>query len=333
MPEISAELKIIAVSFMALMSLGGIAFAIFYPKIAERSKANKRMSRVQNKSGGGDRVKAAADDSASRRKQVQNSLKEIEEKQKAKKKKLTLRVRIQQAGLKISPRTFYILSLVAAIIVTGVLALAGNQPLVLLGAFAATGLGLPQWVLSFLTKRRQAKFLTEFANSIDVIVRGVKSGLPLNDCLNIIARESPDPVGPEFLEIVDAQRAGIPLTKCLENMFERLPLAEVNFFSIVLSIQQKSGGNLSEALGNLSKVLRERKKMLGKIQAMSQEAKSSAAIIGFLPFGIMGTVYLTSPDYISLLWTDPMGHVLLAGSAVWMLTGILVMKKMIAFDF
>jgi tight adherence protein B len=318
---------------MGLMSLGGIAFAIFFPKIQERSKANKRLSRVTDKTKAGGREKLSADDNVSRRKQVQESLKEIEEKQKAKKIKLTLRMRIQQAGLNLAPRSFYVFSFAAAIAVTGVLAVTGNQPLVLLGAFAATSLGFPRWVLSFLTKRRQAKFLTEFANSIDIIVRGVKSGLPLNDCLNIIAKESPEPVGPEFAEIVDAQRAGIPLNKCLENMFERIPLAEVNFFVIVLSIQQQSGGNLSEALGNLSKVLRERKKMLGKIQAMSQEAKSSAAIIGFLPFGIMGAVYATSPDYISILWTDPTGNVLLAGSAVWMLTGVMVMKKMIAFDF
>jgi len=332
-PEFSPELKIIAVVFMGLLSLGGIAFAIFYPKIVERANANKRLSRVKDNSKTSNRAKLAADDSASRRKQVQASLKEIEEKQKAKKKKITLRVRIQQAGLHITPRTYYVMSLFAGILVAGGLAVTGNEILVVAGGFAATALGLPRWLLSFLTKRRQAKFLTEFANSIDIIVRGVKSGLPLNDCLNIIARESPDPVGPEFLEIVDAQRAGIPLAQCLDNMFERMPLAEVNFFAIVLSIQQKSGGNLSEALGNLAKVLRERKKMLGKIQAMSQEAKSSAAIIGFLPFGIMGAVYATSPDYISLLWTDPTGNVLLAGSAVWMLTGILVMKKMIAFDF
>jgi len=332
-PEFSAELKIIAVVFMALLSLGAIAFAIFYPKILERSKANKRLNRVADKTKAGGREKLSVDDTVSRRKQVQDSLKEIEDKEKAKKKKLTLRMRIQQAGLSLTPHSFYLFSLAAGIAVAGVLAISGNQPQVLLGAFAATSFGLPRWVLSFLTKRRQGKFLAEFANSIDIIVRGVKSGLPLNDCLNIIAKESPAPVGPEFAEIVDAQRAGIPLNKCLESMFERTPLAEVNFFVIVLSIQQQSGGNLSEALGNLSKVLRERKKMQGKIQAMSQEAKSSAAIIGFLPFGIMGAVYATSPDYISILWTDPTGNVLLAGSAVWMLTGVLVMKKMISFDF
>lgn len=332
MPEISPELKILAVVFMGLMSFGAILFAIFYPKISERAKAGRRLNKVKDKSKIGSRAKLKADDTASRRKQVEESLKEIESKQ-AKKKKLSLRVRIQQAGLGITPHTFYTLSFIVALIGGAILLLTGSQLLVCLGAFAALGLGFPRWLLSFLTKRRQSKFLEEFANSIDIIVRGVKAGLPLNDCLNIIARESPDPVGPEFLEIVDAQRAGVPLDKCLDNMFERMPLAEVNFFAIVLSIQQKSGGNLSEALGNLSKVLRERKKMLGKIQAMSQEAKSSAAIIGFLPFGIMGVVYMTSPKYISILWTDPTGHLMMAGSAVWMLIGILVMKKMIAFDF
>jgi len=120
-----------------------------------------------------------------------------------------------------SPQTFHILSLVTGLVVGGLLFLTGNQLLVCLGGLLAFGLGAPRWLLSFLTKRRQAKFLDDFANSIDIIVRGVKSGLPLNDCLSIIAKESPDPVGPEFMEIVDAQRAGIPLNKCLENMFER----------------------------------------------------------------------------------------------------------------
>ena len=283
---------------------------------------------------GSGRMKMAAEESnANRRKQVQASLKEMEEKQKAKKKNVTLQMRLQRSGLKTSKQAFYIMSTIAGLAVGAILFLTGNTPLVCLGGLAAFGFGFPRWVLSFLTSRRQKKFLAEFANSIDIIVRGVKSGLPLNDCLKIIASESPVPVGPEFKEIIEAQRVGLPLDQCMTNMFERMPLAEVNFFAIVLSIQQKSGGNLAEALGNLSTVLRERKKMLGKIQAMSQEAKSSAGIIGFLPIGIMIMVYLSSPDYISLLWTDPFGHVLMAGSAAWMTVGVLMMKKMINFDF
>ncbi len=330
----SGELNIIAIVFMGMISVGGIIFAAIYPMLSERSKAKKRLNRVSEKAGPGGRMKMMSDDGGvSRRKQVQDSLKEIEAKQKEKKKKVTLRVLIERAGLQITTRTYFIISIFVGIVSGLLLFLTGSSPLISLGAVFAVGIGFPRWLLSFLTNRRQKQFLTEFANSIDIIVRGVKSGLPLNDCLKIIAAESPDPVGPEFQEIVDAQKVGIPLNQCLEGMFERMPLAEVNFFSIVLSIQQQSGGNLSEALGNLSNVLRERKKMLGKIQAMSQEAKSSAAIIGALPFAIMFLVYLTSPDYISLLWTEPMGRVLLAGSAAWMTVGVLVMKKMINFDF
>jgi tight adherence protein B len=194
-------------------------------------------------------------------------------------------------------------------------------------------MGLPRWLLKFLRKRRQNKFLAEFANSLDVVVRGVKAGLPVNDCFQMIATEASEPVRGEFRLLVEAQRVGVPLDDGLERMFERMPLPEVNFLAIVMAIQKDSGGNLAEALGNLSKVLRERKKMHGKIRAMSQEAKSSAAIIGSLPILVMGVVYITTPDYITTLWTDPFGQVMLGFSALWMMTGVLVMRKMINFDF
>ncbi len=125
----------------------------------------------------------------------------------------------------------------------------------------------------------------------------------------------------------------MPLGEACGKLYERMPVPEANFFGIVIAIQQKAGGNLSEALGNLSRVLRDRKKMKAKIQAMSQEAKASAAIIGALPIAVMMLVYITSPQYISLLFTNSLGHIMLAGSAVWMAMGVLVMKKMINFDF
>lgn len=181
--------------------------------------------------------------------------------------------------------------------------------------------------------RRQNKFLLEFANSIDIVVRGIKSGLPVNDCIRIIANESPDPIGPEFAEIVEGQKLGIPLDQGLERMYERMPLAEVNFLAIVIAIQQKTGGNLAEALANLSKVLRDRRKMKSKIEAMSMEAKASASIIGILPPGVMGMLYFTNPEYIELLWITSLGQALLVMCGTWMLIGVLIMKKMIAFDF
>jgi tight adherence protein B len=208
---------------------------------------------------------------------------------------------------------------------------AGPIPALVLGFAAA--FGLPLWSLSFLKKRRENKFLDVFPDSVDVIVRGIKAGLPLLDSLKIIATEAPEPAKSEFKTIIETQTIGIPLGEACAKLYERMPLAEANFFGIVVSIQQKSGGNLSEALGNLSRVLRDRKKMKAKIKAMSMEAKASAIIIGSLPFCVAGLVYLTSPDYIQLLWTTEVGRIMIAGCLVWMSMGVLVMKNMINFDF
>jgi tight adherence protein B len=201
------------------------------------------------------------------------------------------------------------------------------------GAGFAAGFGLPRWLLSFLKKRREARFLNTFPDAVDVIVRGIKAGLPLLDCLKMIAAEAPEPVRSEFKAIIDTQTVGLPIGDACVKLFERVPLPEANFFGIVISIQQKAGGNLSEALGNLSRVLRDRKKMKMKIKAMSMEAKASAIIIACLPLAVMILVYITSPSYIELLWTEPLGRMMMACSAVWMSMGVFVMKKMINFDF
>ena len=188
-------------------------------------------------------------------------------------------------------------------------------------------------MINFKIKRRQGKFLQEFANSIDVIVRGVKSGLPLPECLAIIARESPQPVAEEFTELVEQQRVGVPLGEAFERMMGRLPLPEVRFFAIVLAIQQQAGGNLSEALGNLSGVLRDRKRLQAKVRALSAEAKASAAVLGAMPFVVMILVYITTPSYIALLWTTRMGQFLLVVAGFWMMCGVLIMRKMINFKY
>ena len=164
-------------------------------------------------------------------------------------------------------------------------------------------------------------------------MRGIKAGLPLLDCLRMIAAEAPEPVRSEFRSIVETQTVGIPIGEACVKLYERVPLPEANFFSIVISIQQKAGGNLSEALGNLSRVLRDRKRMKAKIKAMSMEAKASGAIIAALPVAVMILVYLPSPSYISLLWTESLGRMMLACCVVWMSMGVFVMKKMINFDF
>ena len=197
-----------------------------------------------------------------------------------------------------------------------------------LGAF-----GIPRWVINKMTAPARRNFSSQLANAIDVIVRGVKSGLPLNECLQVIARESPEPLATEFRDVVEQQRLGVPLGEGLERMSERLPLPEVRFLTIVIGIQQQAGGNLSEALSNLSGVLRDRQMLAMKVKALSAEAKASAMVLASLPPGVMIMVYISTPDYIMPLFTTMPGRFLVAVGAVWMLTGVLIMRKMINFKF
>lgn len=323
-------LMIFGIAVLSALCIGGVGFAF----VGGQTKSQQRVARVSR--AGQARLAATGnevDNSDKRRKQVQDTLKDLEAKQKEQKKRIPLRTRIERAGLDIEPRVFYIASAITGLVALLLLFVTGMSPLVsVLGGFAAA-FGLPRWFLSYLVKRRQKAFTEEFANSIDVIVRGVKSGLPVNDCLKLIAAEAPEPVRTEFQGLVEAQRVGVTLEQGLEKIYERMPLPEVNFFMIVLSIQQKTGGNLSEALGNLSKVLRERKKMRGKIQAMSQEAKASAAIIGSLPPAVMLLIYFSSRDYMTVLFTTTAGHIIIVGSLLWMSIGVFIMKKMIDFKF
>ena len=269
---------------------------------------------------------------ALRKRNMTSALKEFEKKQAEKKPTVTLRRRLDRAGLtSVSPQKFWIASGALALLVGLFCIMEKQGVLVILLATFGAGLGLPRWVLSFLRARREKKFTSDFANAIDVIVRSVKSGLPTSDALRIVAQEFRDPVGGEFKKLVEGMKMGVTLDQSLKKMFENMPTTEVSFFGIVMTIQQKTGGNLSEALGNLAGVLRDRKRLQGKIKAMSSEAKASAMIIGSLPPGVAGIVYLTTPDYISLLFTERTGNLLLAGCVIWMSLGIAVMRKMINF--
>lgn len=268
----------------------------------------------------------------SRRRQVQESLKHSEERSRPQRRGIALRTLIGRSGLGVSVRKFWIASVIAGLLFA-VLPLLFGLPLIVSVLSGIVGcLGLPRWFLSSLAKRRQAAFLEGLADAVDVMVRSLKAGLPLTDAMRVIATEAEAPIGPEFLEVVEGQRVGVTIDQGLERMFERIPIPEVSFLGIVISIQSKSGGNLSEALGNLSRVLRDRKKLKSKVRAMSQEAKSSAAIIGVLPFFIIGGMAFVSPKYLEPLFSTGTGHYLLVGCAVWMMFGIMIMRNMINFD-
>ena len=327
---------VLAVSALATLSAGALTYFFLYGRIESANRAGQRLEFVQE--GGTPSVEHGKRpaEGPMRRKTVQETLKEIEQRQKEKARRSsspTLMRRIEQAGLKWSRRTFILISLACALVVAVAVLLLGAPLWGVIALGVAGGLGLPRWIVNFLRKRRIKKFLKEFANAVDVIVRGVKAGLPLNDCIRIIANEAAEPVRSEFRQIAEGQALGLTMPEAIGKLPERVPVPETNFFAIVIATQQKAGGSLAEALGNLSRVLRDRIKMQGKIKAMSMEAKSSAAIIGSLPVVVMFLVYLTSPDYIMLLFTEPLGNVILAASAIWMGIGIFVMKKMMNFDF
>lgn len=323
---------------MVLSGLIALAFAaavlaFVYPYISDDRHKDKRLESLTGQRGSRKALATPNEAQSSRRKSVSDSLKEIESRQKAK-DKVTLSVQLQRAGLETTPRDYYLLSAIVGIIAAALVYTWKSEQLLAAGVVGfIAAFGLPKFILGKLVKRRQAKFVAELANAIDVVVRGVKSGLPLNECIQVVARESPEPLAGEFREVVDQQRLGVPLGECLDRMCDRMPLAEVRFLAIVIAIQQQAGGNLSEALGNLSGVLRDRFMLALKVKALSAEAKASAMVLASLPPGVMTMVTISSPEYIQPLFTTPTGNFMLIGGASWMLTGVLIMRKMINFKF
>ena len=332
---LSPAIFALLIFLLGTCSVGGLLLAALYPRFAAGSALDRRLALISLATGPAT-LQEGAPEEGSRKRSVEETLREAEEKLRAKAKrgaKPSLVVRMRQAELSWSKNTYFLIC-----VVTGmagfllILSTTGLGTLPAVGFGISGGLLLPHLYVSFRRNRRFKRFAAEFPNAVDVIVRGIKTGLPLVDCLKIIATEAQDPVKGEFKILIEDQTLGMPLDEAVQRLPERVPLSEASFFAIVIAIQSRTGGSLSEALGNLSKVLRERKKMQAKIKSMSAEAKASGGIIAALPIVVAGLVYLTSPQYIALLFTTMTGNVVLAACAVWMLIGILVMRKMINFD-
>ncbi|MER0238398.1 type II secretion system F family protein [Fulvimarina sp. MAC8] len=318
-------------------SVGGVGYVL----LGDRLNANKSYDeRFASIAAAGAKAKASTStqsDGARRKRSVEATLREAEEKHKAAMANKTsapgLVQRMRQADISWSKKTYFAISFGVGFVTLVVCLVIGIAWYASLGFGFAAGLALPHLYVGFKRARRLSKFANLFPSAVDVVVRGVKSGLPLPDCLRIIATEIQEPVRSEFKTVVEDQTIGVPVDEALKRLVERVPLSETNFFAIVVGVQARTGGSLAEALGNLSKVLRERKKMQAKIQSMSQEAKTSGAIIGAMPILVGLLVYLSSPEFISVLGTETAGNIVLAGCALWMAIGIFVMKKMINFDF
>lgn len=338
------SLMIYAVAGLAFVALAGIGLAF---TSGEGDAAKRRAKAIGAGATSGKVRGKVQDENSKRRAKTEAMLDNLRKQDKERRRSITPRdigSKLTQAGLEIPVTGFWIGSFALGIVCAFLIYLSGadglvisgisfkSKPVMITGAFLAGSLGLPRFILSFLTKSRYKKMINQFADALDIIVRGVRSGLPLNECIRIIAKESPEPLRKEFLSLADNLAMGAGLERSANSFYKRIPLQEVNFFVIVLLIQAKAGGNLSEALGNLSTVIRARKMMREKVKALSSEAKASAMIIGSLPFAVGVMVFLTTPDYIMQLFITETGHVILAMAATMMGMGIMVMRKMINFD-
>lgn len=327
----NGTLATILVAVLGFVTVAGVGFAL----AGVGSGQGRTVKRAQAIAGrdtrdtGASRRRNQVNAQDQRRRQILKTLRDQDKLQK--KATLSVTAKLQQAGLGADVKGFWIASAVTGVLVMLVLVVLRQSPLVALGAGFAAGLGLPRWVLGFLAGARIKKFTEGFPDAMDIITRGIKSGLPVHDSLRVIGRETAEPLAGEFRQLVESIGMGVSIDQALDKMYERMPTPEVRFFAIVLAIQQKTGGNLAEALSNLSTVIRARKLMREKIKALSGEAVASAFIIGALPPGVVVLISIMAPEYMQVMFTDQRGQLMLMAGGFWMACGIFVMRKMINF--
>lgn len=317
-------LSVIAVLGLIMMiTLGSVVIVAMRPRI----RMKQRIENIGTLGGAGVSAKAES----RRQKRIQDKVKSVGEA--SEKQSIGDRIAnaLLQAGVQAEVKIVVFICIAISIVATLVFLASGiANPLIAPAVGIVAGIGLPKFVLGIMASRRQSAFTKNFAEAIDVIVRGIRSGLPVGETLSIISREFHGPIGEEFTMIVEGQRLGMTLDEILVRALRRLPTAEFKFFAIVLQIQRQTGGNLADTLENLSDVLRGRKRLKDKIQALSSEAKSSAGIIASLPFLVLLMLSVVNPEYVGILFTEGL-H--LVGIGLGMMGfGVAVMWKMINFD-
>lgn len=275
--------------------------------------------------------KSVKDSQDKRRAEIARKLRDQTE-ENGKKRKSSMATQLEMAGIKLKPRMFMVVFFGVTLIFIGLcLVMFKLSPMVSLLNGVIFFFGGQRMYISRRTKKRQKKFLMEFADALEAMVRLLKAGMPVSEAIKMSAREFPGPVGEEMSRIYDAQRIGVSLPDAVLEAARRMPLTEMKMFATGISIQSQTGASLSDILMNLAGVIRARFKLKRKILALSSEAKSSAAIIGSLPFLVGGGMFMINPEFIEPLLNTMIGKILLVCSAVWMLTGCLVMKMMINF--
>lgn len=317
---------IIIASAIGMFLIGSIFIVITVmsrPKILLRQRINQI--------GGIGEATSPEKGESRRAKRIQDKVKQLEQKSARKSSLESLRSSILQSGLDITVSTYLIFSAIIGLVSALVYLVLGLPPVGAIGVALILGLGTPKLVLMRMASKRRAKFTKSFAEAIEIVVRGIRSGLPINECFNVVAREFEAPLGEEFRLLVEGQNLGMTIDDLMEKGIARIPTSEYKFFAIVIQIQRQTGGNLADTLANLAAVLRDRKKMRDKASAMAGEAIASAGIIGSLPFAVGLLLSVVNPKYLMVLFTEPTGQKLMAFGLFWMFLGSMAMKKMINF--
>jgi len=328
-------LLLLALAFIALLVGGALAF--MQAKQSDK-KRERVMAIIAGNAGHKTTVKLDAEGkptevavASANPSDVKARLKKAAREQKAMNDTKSLSSLIMQAGFGFSPLQYWIGSLVFGGGMSFMLwSTSMPRGVALLMSFTCI-FGLPRFFLKLKARARQKAFLEDFADALEAMIRLLKAGMPVGEAIAMVSREFVGPVGEEMSRVYDNQKVGVPLQDAVRKMIPRMPMPEVQMFATSVAIQIQTGSSLSEVLGNLSGVIRSRYRLKRKIQALSAEAKISAAIIGALPVLVSLALWGVNPTYIGLLFTDPTGKMLLTGVIVWMGLGILVMRQMINF--
>ena len=314
---------------MALCAAAGISYIT---SVSSRERVLRtRIDAFVPRAGGRKDTKDRKADT--RRKQINSKMKALQEGKRHGASRIgAVRVLIMRAGLTLTITQFWGACLLVGMACSGLWILNKMEPLGTPVVFVVTTVLLPQLVLRVISGRRQKEFTKYFASAIDIIVRGLKSGLPVQECFRIIGREMPDPCGSEFRTVIDEVNAGLTVEDALDRSYQRMPTQELRFFATVIAVQAQTGGNLAEILGNISGVLRGRAALKEKIKALSSEAKMSSIIVGALPFFVGGILTMVNYAYVSLLWTTHTGKIVLAGAMCSMSMGMFIMNRMGKLD-
>jgi tight adherence protein B len=318
------QLLLIAVGLMSFMVMGYLAFA--GPSAAKEGTRRLQAVRYRHSESTIDKVEAQLRKAVAARKPTMHRIAGSESRLKA------LALRLHRTGKPWTLSQYAYASAGIALTLAIILFLKTGSAALSLGVGLLFGAGIPHMVVGFFVKRRSGAFTTKFPDAIELLVRGLRSGLPVSETLGVVASEVPGPVGEEFKLVTERMKIGKTMEDALQETADRLDTAEFSFFCITLAIQRETGGNLAETLSNLADVLRKRAQMKLKIRAMSSESKASAYIVGSLPFIVFVMIYWINPNYLGGFFTDDRLIVTGLGGLTWMSIGAFIMAKMVSFE-